>query len=831
MAVDRAKKDRFNSQVYPGTCLLLYVDDDNVNQQVLDMLLSCKVEYRVLLACDQQEVEEILEYEPYLPDVVLMDNQLLDCTGIQVIAWMREQYSPDLVFVICTARSQVEATKLAIEANAKGYLCKPYTMKELLAVLSELKIPDLPTSHGAESPVKGTAGAGMCELEESKSHLDDSPNMQDFTQTSDCPSRPPGAVVRSSGSALGSALNGSQGTSTAPVGGSWDSNNSEAGRFAAVSDLSGTSGTGPQKSISLSDSATRDHARGGHWGHSHHSNHAVVSTSAPAVSQHRGSQQQQPSNIMTARFHGVPLAEHGQASYSAAWLRPCQPSGMGGVISPAGSARSGRLQATGMPDAQTTDGVFTRASQWARTLFTDSCDVSSTYAKVSDLMDSPLARRAGTAPPDLSQQPTRPLPIVHRSTWPRVTAHHAVRSQMPEHAHRPRLGLTAGSCRSAPANVMSVSSKGADASVSHSQEWLLCCPPTPQPTIAGTPYLRLGGLRGLGDDERMEWSGDAKSLWVSGKDEGLSATQAAAGLDGGAADEPSPIVIPSMEETSGSPTQVWRRSTLYSLSEAQRVSAAAQATTVAAPVASDPLFIAASCAAGVLAAPEPPSMLPTVGEHRPGSMLGSTIRAAAPRLSGPAPAVAPAGTLPADSAVTESSNEVHCGAQPVGPAHTWGPVWVRLSPSPDSSGLGHVVVFGEEASRAAGVQRAPRQAAVGCALSEAMLQAELSALRIAPGAKEAKDIAQAVQRVVNLLQLPAACSVQPSRDTVIGDYDDPLSLDDLLQVLGTWSAREALRGMGLTLSQLRSMTALQMMQHGVMDLAELEALMEALYAL
>ena len=84
MAVDQEKKLRFNSQAYPGTCLLLYVDDDNVNQQVLDMLLSSRVEYRVLLACDQQEVEEILEHEQYLPDVVFMDNQLVDCTGVEV---------------------------------------------------------------------------------------------------------------------------------------------------------------------------------------------------------------------------------------------------------------------------------------------------------------------------------------------------------------------------------------------------------------------------------------------------------------------------------------------------------------------------------------------------------------------------------------------------------------------------------------------------------------------------------------------------------------------------------------------------------------------------
>lgn len=80
----QASLKRFNAGRYPGSCLVLYVDDDTVNQQVLEMLLSSHPEYRVLLACDQQEVEDILKEEPCLPDVVLMDHQLLNCTGVEV---------------------------------------------------------------------------------------------------------------------------------------------------------------------------------------------------------------------------------------------------------------------------------------------------------------------------------------------------------------------------------------------------------------------------------------------------------------------------------------------------------------------------------------------------------------------------------------------------------------------------------------------------------------------------------------------------------------------------------------------------------------------------
>lgn len=138
---DSVQKRRFNAQVNPGTCLLLYVDDDSINQVVLTTILASKPEYRILPAEDKEDVEEVLDEEPHLPDMVLMDNQLANCTGGELIAWMRERYSGDLVFVLCTGRSRAEAAALAKAANAKAFLCKPYTRKDLSQVLSSLNLP------------------------------------------------------------------------------------------------------------------------------------------------------------------------------------------------------------------------------------------------------------------------------------------------------------------------------------------------------------------------------------------------------------------------------------------------------------------------------------------------------------------------------------------------------------------------------------------------------------------------------------------------------------------------------------------------------------------
>lgn len=51
---------------------------------------------------------------------------------------MRKRYSEDLVFVMCTAQAAAEASKAAVNARAQGYLCKPYTLNDLLAILSPL---------------------------------------------------------------------------------------------------------------------------------------------------------------------------------------------------------------------------------------------------------------------------------------------------------------------------------------------------------------------------------------------------------------------------------------------------------------------------------------------------------------------------------------------------------------------------------------------------------------------------------------------------------------------------------------------------------------------
>lgn len=97
--------------------------------------------------------------------------------------------------------------------------------------------------------------------------------------------------------------------------------------------------------------------------------------------------------------------------------------------------------------------------------------------------------------------------------------------------------------------------------------------------------------------------------------------------------------------------------------------------------------------------------------------------------------------------------------------------------------------------------------------------------------QEAAEIACAVQHVIKVLSMPAACTDEGAGSVLLAEADDHLCLDDLLQVLGATNARKAVHNKGPTLSELKSMSAMEVMQQGVVVFPELEAVMDALHSL
>jgi DNA-binding NarL/FixJ family response regulator len=84
-----------------------------------------------LVASASNGREAVEMFERYLPDVTLVDLQLPDISGIEVILRIRETY-PQARFVVLTTYSGDVRAARALKAGAMGYLLKSMMRKELI---------------------------------------------------------------------------------------------------------------------------------------------------------------------------------------------------------------------------------------------------------------------------------------------------------------------------------------------------------------------------------------------------------------------------------------------------------------------------------------------------------------------------------------------------------------------------------------------------------------------------------------------------------------------------------------------------------------------------
>lgn len=112
---------------------VLYVDDDSANRVVMRHNLGAK--FHMLFAGSGAEALALLEKHAFC--VLLTDQRMPGMTGVELAAQVRQHY-PDVVRVIITAHSDIEATVDAINrAHVNRFIKKPWTREELEAVLIE----------------------------------------------------------------------------------------------------------------------------------------------------------------------------------------------------------------------------------------------------------------------------------------------------------------------------------------------------------------------------------------------------------------------------------------------------------------------------------------------------------------------------------------------------------------------------------------------------------------------------------------------------------------------------------------------------------------------
>jgi two-component system, cell cycle response regulator DivK len=114
---------------------ILYIEDNEFNRKIVRQLLS-RTSYRLKEAVDGEAgVAQALEAPP---DLILMDVQLPKMSGLDATRVLRrDERTKHIPIVVITSFALSGDRERATEAGASGYLAKPYSPRELLALVRQ----------------------------------------------------------------------------------------------------------------------------------------------------------------------------------------------------------------------------------------------------------------------------------------------------------------------------------------------------------------------------------------------------------------------------------------------------------------------------------------------------------------------------------------------------------------------------------------------------------------------------------------------------------------------------------------------------------------------
>ena len=115
---------------------VLYVEDNEYNRKIVRQLLS-RTTYRLMEAVDGESGLAMIRQER--PDLVLMDVQLPKMSGLEVTRALRtDAATAGIPIIVVTSFALSGDDQKAMAAGASAYLAKPYSPRELLALVRKL---------------------------------------------------------------------------------------------------------------------------------------------------------------------------------------------------------------------------------------------------------------------------------------------------------------------------------------------------------------------------------------------------------------------------------------------------------------------------------------------------------------------------------------------------------------------------------------------------------------------------------------------------------------------------------------------------------------------
>ncbi len=121
------------------------VEDNKVIRESLMEFVQTDSECECVYVCATAE-KALKEIPKHQPDIVLMDIQLPDISGIECTARLK-QLMPSVQIIIVTVYEDTERIFKALRAGASGYLLKRSAPEELISAIREVRQGGAPMSR------------------------------------------------------------------------------------------------------------------------------------------------------------------------------------------------------------------------------------------------------------------------------------------------------------------------------------------------------------------------------------------------------------------------------------------------------------------------------------------------------------------------------------------------------------------------------------------------------------------------------------------------------------------------------------------------------------
>ncbi len=119
-----------------NTKTILYVEDNEFNRKIVRDLLG-HTSYRLIEAADGEEGVAAALQEA--PNLILMDIQLPKISGLDATRRLRaDPRTAQTPIIAITSYALSGDEQRALDAGASAYLAKPYSPRELLALIRKL---------------------------------------------------------------------------------------------------------------------------------------------------------------------------------------------------------------------------------------------------------------------------------------------------------------------------------------------------------------------------------------------------------------------------------------------------------------------------------------------------------------------------------------------------------------------------------------------------------------------------------------------------------------------------------------------------------------------